>query len=482
MANTRALARGVAMTIEVTKARSDVLERFATHAQALFAARPERRSVLLVVAQFTYAIEGEIHVRCVLSQRPQPIWPHECHDTEDYGQEATHPGEECNWCSDDVDLIYDGAFTHVIAAFGAFCASGANEDMDLNDAYRPYAVARRCDDGVTVDVIGGFVRAPAELLGVPPADDPFADKRAAALLAQVHARPRDDAARAVLADHLHEQQPGDRRAEMIALALAGMPHDELLAPNVARWIAPLGAVIPPGGARFERGFLARADVLARDDATRERVRGARAWGTVEQLRYLPGSLDVIDPAMRALRDVGPVGDAGIAALVKARRHWAIERLHAAPATPAAIAALRRARTLPRLRELVIDAQWLPELFGAPSRLRLERLVLLASLFERLPPAAWRDHRASLGVPWLAIVEAGEDGLPAGWEIAFGPDERVALRMVGWHAQATLQRLADLARLAGGRVELVSTPFFTFTGYDVDYVREHAGDQRIATAR
>jgi hypothetical protein len=465
---------------EVTKTRADTLARFATHAAGLFALRSERRAVLLVLSQFPYNSDDDVHARCVVSERELPMWPHECHDGDDHGMESTHPGEECYWCGpDDLDLTFEGSNGDaMVRAFAPLCREAAHEDMDLVEAYVPYAIARRREDGVAIEIVGAHLRSSAGVIGVPAhadADDP----QLRALLEQVHARTRDDAPRAVLADYLLARD--DPRGEVIARALAGVAHDEWLAPNLARWIAPLGAVIPPGGARFERGFVARVEVFASDSAACERVRGARAWATVEQLRYLRHSQDVLDPAMRALRDVGTVADAGIATLVKARRAWTIERLSAIPITAEAVVALLRAATLPRLRELALGVTWLPEVFGTKRRLRLDRLVLISSQ-ERLAPETLRDHRASLGVPWLANVEYGHDFEPAGWELAFGPDERVQVRLAGWHGQATLRRLAGLVRGVGGTVELVDSPYFAFTPYDVAYVREHAGGQRIVTVR
>jgi hypothetical protein len=467
------------MTDDTTKTRAAWLERFATHAEAVFAQQPQRRSMLLVIAQYwNDNANDEVHARCVVSERDQPVWPHECGDVDDdYNTEPAFATEACGYCGagDEVDLEFYGSWDdETVQAFAPLCREGSNQSQDLSEAYVPYAVARRCDDGVAIEIVGGYQREPLRVLGDAAVDEPW-DR---ALFEQVCAAPRDDGPRAVLADELLVRRPDDSRAEAIVRALGGdiAGHDALVAEHLAQWIAPLGAVIPPGGAHVERGFLARADVYAADEAACERVRGARAWGTVEQLRYLPGSRDVLDPAMRALRDVGPVGSVGIDVLVRAPRTWAIERLRLAPHTSTEVEAVLRARTLPRLRELVLDAEWLSSVFGVRARPMLQRVVALTSA--ALPPAVWRDHRESLApLPWLAVARPDDIGQPAGWQLAFGPEDRVVVEMVGWHQLGTLHGLAELLRelpASARPVELASSRYFAFTAQDVAYVAEHAG--------
>lgn len=53
-----------------------------------------------------------------------------------------------------------------IPLFAAFCEEGANQDMVPRQAFTPYAVLRREDDEISVDVVGTMVRP--WLDGVPP--------------------------------------------------------------------------------------------------------------------------------------------------------------------------------------------------------------------------------------------------------------------------------------------------------------------------
>src|SRR5678815_5068666 len=97
--------------------------------------------------------------------------------------ESTHPGEECYWCGpDDLDLTFEGSNGDaMVRAFAPLCREAAHEDMDLVDAYVPYAIARRRDDGVAIELVGGHLRPPASLIGVPATDEPE-DPRVRALL------------------------------------------------------------------------------------------------------------------------------------------------------------------------------------------------------------------------------------------------------------------------------------------------------------
>lgn len=64
----------------------------------------------------------------------------------------------------------------------------------------------------------------------------------------------------------------------------------LLQKHLSSWLGPLRAVIPRGHLRFERGFLAMANVQLDSPRQAREVAGARQWTTVEALaggRYLP---------------------------------------------------------------------------------------------------------------------------------------------------------------------------------------------------
>ncbi|QSQ11814.1 TIGR02996 domain-containing protein [Myxococcus landrumensis] len=103
-----------------------------------------------------------------------------------------------------------------------------------------------------------------------------------ALFARIHASPKDDEARRVLADVLLEQ--GDPLGEFITLQFASEPDEarmeSLLEMNRTRWVVPLGPYVDPRGTRFERGFP--VSVLMK---TSDIPEPPAAWGTVEEVRW-----------------------------------------------------------------------------------------------------------------------------------------------------------------------------------------------------
>jgi len=448
--------------------------------------------------------DDEVHAMIVCSTRESPVWPHECDHVFDEARRLvlTTPltGEECPVCGewDELRLDFYGANGDpTVLAFEMFCREGAHQEMKDSEAYTPYAIARRGRGRIELELVGVPQRPANAVIGRPvAARDPWGDPRARALFDEICRVPGDDGPRAVLSDLLLASRPDDPRGELIAASLVRAPdegararRDELIAAHLAEWIDPLGAVIPPGCAHFERGFLARAHVHAPDASDAGLVRGALAWGTVEVLRFCPGSEDIIDPAMIALRDVGPIGETGLAALARARRPWAIERLHVAinPARPwTEIEILAGMTQLPRLRELALTVPDEPALHAAiadlgsssrtPWSSQLEQLTLVVKTLSPLPRwTALRPARAR-----LAIVLAGDDQQPGGWQLGFDAAGAVELTQVGWHAQGTMAQLAALVNElpADAAIHLRSTPYRRWGSDEVGYLREHAGRDLI----
>jgi uncharacterized protein (TIGR02996 family) len=415
-----------------------------------------------------------VHSYLVASPREVPVWPHVCDD--DYrGIGEPTPGELCSYCAYPLGHVSVG-----VHAFERFCHEHGNQDRHPCENYLPYAIARRGDgDGdVRIDVVGTLVRPEQDMIpDEPEADQPWlALPRARDLYALVCASPADDEPRRVLGDYLLEHD--HPRGELIALSLAEHlddaareRRDGLLAVHGRRWISPLGAVIPETGAHWERGFLARADVHATGDLAA--VRGAPAWGTVETIRFLGGTA-LIDPAMVALRDVGPVSAAGLRDLAAARRPWAIERLHAVLDGDAAIDALWGATTLPRLSHLVLEGARLDAALARPrpawwpqlARLTLwlapgdgdddgdynygpddsDALAVARARIARAAQALEARRAAHHGAaPWVAVARRSPITGEPGWEIAAGPGGQIQLSLAGWNERAMFDALRDTVR-------------------------------------
>ena len=132
----------------------------------------------------------------------------------------------------------------------------------------------------------------------------------AALVAEVHAHPDDDAPRAVLGDALLEL--GDPRGELIQLQLArpagvdpGARERELLARHGRRWLGPLADVLSFGHrhsrTHFVRGFVGEVDLVP--GAELSELAADPAWSTVERIvGACPGALLRATPlpSLRAL--------------------------------------------------------------------------------------------------------------------------------------------------------------------------------------
>ncbi|MBA3542686.1 MAG: hypothetical protein H0T79_23925, partial [Deltaproteobacteria bacterium] len=426
--------------------RAETMEALRAKATELFTRRPTFRSLLLSVAQY-WADEADdaVHANLVGSERATPVWPHACDLNYGDDQEPRLLGEACWDCDDDfgsMDFDDNGA---QIVGFEAFCHEDGNQEEPAAENYMPYAIARRVGDTdeIAIEIVGTRVRTDGHAEPIASEESelaPWPDARAKELFAQVCASP-DDGPRHVLADHLQER--GDPRGEYLALALAApdagarLRRDALLAEHRALWMDPLGTIIPQEGARFARGFLVHADVFVTDPALVAETRGAEAWGTLESLRYLDGSLDVLDPTMVALREVGVLDGDAVQQLFATRRPWAIESLTMfANAERATLVALQRTTLLPRLRRLGIVGDHkaalalLPEAAWWPQ---LERVTL----YDATEISA-RTHLH--GVPVVAFADTNDSGQPTGWELALLRDHRVEVTMAGWQGKASFAAL------------------------------------------
>jgi uncharacterized protein (TIGR02996 family) len=117
-------------------------------------------------------------------------------------------------------------------------------------------------------------------------------KTAEDFMAEIWADPNDDGPREVFADWLIER--GDPRGELITLQLArargtvseaGARRERvLLVANIRTWLGPLDPVISKSRCYFERGFVARCEVVWRRLGAQRELWKHPAWATVREYK------------------------------------------------------------------------------------------------------------------------------------------------------------------------------------------------------
>lgn len=296
------------------------------HLAKVFEKKPELQSVLVCVGQY-WADEADdaVHSHLVFSSRPTPRWPHECEDT---FLETRGDGDLCSSCAWGSDeelefswLLWDSNGA-AIRAWQALCVEGATQEESPNESYSPVLLARRTEEGFSLEVIGPVIRP---WLDLPQTAYPdwFERQGTKATEVRVEARdpaelpfreaiakaPFDDGPRLVFADWLQQRQ--DPLGEFISLSLSKQRTDEverrrqeLLAKHTEAWLGPLVRVVAPGSADFSRGLLTAASVHF-DASTRE-LANHPYFATVETLRFGQTSEVVFSPTMTALKSIAGV--------------------------------------------------------------------------------------------------------------------------------------------------------------------------------
>jgi len=451
--------------------RDSYLAQFRATAQGIFAKHPNVRSIVLAVSQY-WADEANdaVHDFIVASEREMPLWPHVCNGRwyDDDNPVVDVPGELCTRCAD--QLLGDRGYLEwwydngdAISAFEAFCHESGSQDQTDAINSLPAAIARRRGDEIDVALLGPVQRPHSILHGESdaPADLMWFDPRALELYEQVCAAPAEDGPRRVLADYLLEREMP--RGELLAHALAGSPtYAELLATDKLRWLAPLDGVVPVDTARFDRGFVSDIEMFAVD---REH-RGHPGLASVERLYIHHGSASLLDPSMRALRELGPINPAWLEDLVAAPRPWAIETLDVDFSDDGMIAILRAATTLPALRHLIVRGDFTEQaartLASAAWWRQLDRVTIVDD-----QPLAWRD----LKVPWVAVRIPCIDPVNAdGWELAFGPNNACEVTQRGFSPEATREALQKLlATIPVRSVKLVASRYYAPSADDAAFL-------------
>lgn len=455
-------------------AGADALAGFRHCALQLLRSQAPIRSVMLAVGQYADENTDEtVHALIVGSPRDTPVWPHVCAVgwREDHGEQV----DLCNFCGlfhwvQNVRSVVLDAH-----AFERFCHEHGNVEHADSESYLPYAIARLDGDELAIEIVGKLRRPQQAMIPDEPEEHPWlALPRSRALYELVCASPADDAPRRVLADYLLEHE--HPRGEFIALSLARdldaagrARRDALLAQYGRQWISPLGAVIPEGGAYWERGFLSRADVFAEGNV--EPLRDTPVWGTVETIRFLGGTA-MVDPAMAALRDIGPMSSR-IGDLARVRE-WAIERLHVVVDEGDPISMLWNATTLPQLAHLVLQGAALRVALKGPLGVWWQQLVRLSIWLD--PGQAMPQFLPLNLPPWVAVSQRSALNDEPGWEIATDAGLQTEISLAGWHEGATQQALIEIiAQQPRGRdVALAPSPYWAPTAADAERIAAAAG--------
>ncbi|HET9993120.1 MAG TPA: hypothetical protein VFQ65_31510 [Kofleriaceae bacterium] len=458
--------------------RDRYLEHFRATAREIFAKKAELRSVVLSVSQYwDDEADDAVHEWIVASERELPLWPHLCDRGFRGGEDPVEnvPGELCTRCADVLDdrgwLEWWHDNGEAIAAFEAFCHEAGSQNDPASYNALPAAIARKRGGDVEVMLLGP-VQRPHAILGSTPratgvTDPTWADARAVELYEQVCASPADDGPRRVLADYLLEREIP--RGELIAHALAGSPeYATRLADHRATWLDPLTDIIVVDTARIDRGFLAEAELFAVDRAHR----GHPVLASLERLYVHFGSASVLHPAMRALREVGPINRTWLEDLVAASRPWAIETLDVDLSDEDMVAMLAATAKLPALRHLIVRSNFVELavhlLTEAAWWRQLERLTIVDL---DGAPHVWHGRHSELAVPWLAVRTEYRDPVKAeGWELAFGPGNACEVTLRGFTPEATREALKQLlATIPVRAVKLVASRHYTPAAIDAAYL-------------
>jgi uncharacterized protein (TIGR02996 family) len=453
--------------------RKETLETaFIPYVEATFAAHPKLSSAMLTVAQY-WADEADdaVHATVVFSTRETPLWPHPCEWNRDEDERAKKD-DLCSSCGNFDYMPFDDN-GEAIVAFGSCCREDGSQETSMEENYLPYAVARRVPGSPNVDleIVGGPVRAwlddpdlerpsspydddedgedgeadedgdaddddalderlPAEPRATTPSR--AHDARTEELFDLVHRSPDDDGPRQVLADHL--QQKDDPQGHYIALSLA-IPNAsdatkaaelrsraaELEARYGVTWLGPLADIAPPEHVVFERGFVSRVAVHL-DEESLARVLAAPEWGTVEELRFLPQSVQCTNSAtMKSLRAIGPLDGKGVSVILGPGSYAMAKQLsqiHVVFGEEAEIESFAK-RSLPALRRLAIGST-IPAAGTTPARVGINPFTnqemefpAMATTFANLSPSLFRPLMAASffrGLDELVVATLSPDAM------------------------------------------------------------------------
>ena len=131
---------------------------------------PQLLSAMILVAQYYNDDAGDaVHYKMIFSVLPTPVWGREFLDNDyDDNDRVNLPGllglyEITDYLWEYFDPLEDGEYCweedrNAIPIFAAYCKEGCHQEMEYLDTYIPYAVFRRKDEEIEIEVVGNMLR------------------------------------------------------------------------------------------------------------------------------------------------------------------------------------------------------------------------------------------------------------------------------------------------------------------------------------
>jgi hypothetical protein len=136
--------------------------------QLVFSRYPQIRSAILLIAQYwNDEASDEVHYQIIFSVLPTPKWEIGLTKYHEYDPinlpELPRSNDIYERFSEDFDRFKNGEYCwendgDTIPAFAAYCKEGCHQDMEYLEAYNPYAVFRRKEEEIEIEVVGNMLR------------------------------------------------------------------------------------------------------------------------------------------------------------------------------------------------------------------------------------------------------------------------------------------------------------------------------------
>ena len=141
--------------------RAYLADNFSAIAGAIFERVPDCHAIVLAVAQY-WADEADdaVHAELVLSRDENPDWP-ACAANNPFADEFGLLTAINIWDLErEMQLPMLDENSSMITAFASYCQEGSDQEMEVAQAYLPYAIARRTGQANRVDIkiVGQMLR------------------------------------------------------------------------------------------------------------------------------------------------------------------------------------------------------------------------------------------------------------------------------------------------------------------------------------